>query len=318
MTVLGVPAFLDSGCLPTKASIYNCYLKIREEGVKDGRFKVNSPISEICKTVGHDVRAQWEKTTIPTLFTSNPKKASKLISDLVTDVRSLLKTPIDRRSESFGSELEVLLDMAVCHHPNLESCSCSLLEKVPEAWLSFLQDQRGPRLQGKKLTKQSLSLRVADKLTPTEEEKNALQRERKREEKRAKVREEIGNDQLNRKESIAKNINRETKTKDIKDHSNLPHFLSYNTMSIHNTSSASLRFGVSDGATAAIASGFLCDLIENGHLDPSKSYLAMDSSKIYRGKLEAIKAAGEKRKRSSQKSGMKGIFYDELGTVSPG
>ena len=64
---------------------------------------------------------------------------------------------------------------------------------------------------------------------------------------------------------------------------------------------------------AAIAIAFPQDIIE---ID-IWIFLAVDRNKIYRGKLEAIKAAGEKRKRSSQKSGMKGIFYDELGTVSP-
>ena len=81
-------------------------------------------------------------------------------------------------------------------------------------------------------------------------------------------------------------------------------------MSIKNTSSASLRFSVSDGATAAIATAFLHDLIENGHLDLSKSFLAVDRSKIHRGKLKAIKAARVKGERCSQESDIKGIFFD--------
>ena len=55
---------------------------------------------------------------------------------------------------------------------------------------------------------------------------------------------------------------------------------------------------------------FLCNLIENGHLDLSKSFLVVDRSKIHRGKLEAIKAAGVKGERSSQESDIKGIFFD--------
>ena len=148
MAGLGVLAYLDSGCLPTKTSTYNHYLRIREEGVKEGRWKVNTPISEICKAVSDDVRTQWEKTSIPTLFTADPKKASKVISDLVAEARSLLKTPISHRSETFGSEMEVLLDMAVCQHPNLELCSCAALAKVPAASFSFLQDQWGPGYRG--------------------------------------------------------------------------------------------------------------------------------------------------------------------------
>ena len=220
MSGLGVPAFLESGCLPTKSSIYNHYLRIREDDVKEGRWKVNSPISEICKTVSDDVWAQWEKTTIPTLFSSNPKQASKIISYLITEARSLLETPLSHKKEVFGSEQKVLLDMVVCKHSYLEFCNCKASEKVPKPWFSFLQDQWGPRLQGSKLTKHSLSLRTADNLTLTEDEKVAIDSERKREErqskyveqeKRAKERDERANEVLKRKHSVAKDINEEEK-----------------------------------------------------------------------------------------------------------
>ena len=36
----------------------------------------------------------------------------------------------------------------------------------------------------------------------------------------------------------------------------------------------------------------------------------MDRSKIYRGKLEAIKSAADKGEKSSQESDIKGIFFD--------
>ena len=65
-------------------------------------------------------------------------------------------------------------------------------------------------------------------------------------------------------------------------------------MQIRHTSSASVRFGISDGTTAAIASGFLHDLIEAGHLPPSMSYLALDRSKVSRGKEAVTRVAKEK------------------------
>ena len=55
---------------------------------------------------------------------------------------------------------------------------------------------------------------------------------------------------------------------------------------------------------------FLCNLIENGHLDLRKSFLAVERSKIHRRKLEALKEAGVKGERSSQESDIKGIFFD--------
>ena len=42
-------------------------------------------------------------------------------------------------------------------------------------------------------------------------------------------------------------------------------FFKRNMMKLNKTSSASVRFGVSDGVTAAICTGYLHDLIEAGH-----------------------------------------------------
>ena len=52
--------------------------------------------------------------------------------------------------------------------------------------------------------------------------------------------------------------------------------LKHNKMDISHTSSASIMFRVSDGATAAIASDFLHDLIEARYLGPGESYLIID------------------------------------------
>ena len=46
-------------------------------------------------------------------------------------------------------------------------------------------------------------------------------------------------------------------------------FMKRNVMKISNTTSASIRFGVSDRAVAVVVNGFLKDLIEAGHLDQS-------------------------------------------------
>ena len=86
--------------------------------------------------------------------------------------------------------------------------------------------------------------------------------------------------------------------------------LKRNMMPISHTSSASVRFGTSDGATAAIANGFLHDLIEAGHLDPSMSYLAMDRSKVQRGKTTVIETAREKGYQEVKNSNTKGVFFD--------
>ena len=204
------------------------------------------------------------------------------------------------------------------------------------AWKSFLQDQRGPRLEGKKLTQQSMSLRTADKLKLNPSEEEALMKEKKREERRAKYAEQQNrpkmrsgreNEETSRKVSPAEDAemkseseNAESEDADVESEneeanegrmtSDPADFMTRNNMSVKNTSSAAVRFGVSDSATAAIATGYLQDLIENGHLDPSKSYLAVDKYKMQRGRLEAIKSAADRGERSSKESEIKGIFFD--------
>ena len=58
--LLGVAAFFDIGCLPTKVSVYNHYLNTCENFVKGGRWKRNIATSEVIKIVKKDVKCQWE------------------------------------------------------------------------------------------------------------------------------------------------------------------------------------------------------------------------------------------------------------------
>ena len=76
------------------------------------------------------------------------------------------------------------------------------------------------------------------------------------------------------------------------------------------TSSASIRFGISDRATAAIACGFLHDLIQAGHLDQEKDYLALNRSKVARRKVSVIKTAQEKWDQDTSDSDIKAVFFD--------
>ena len=79
-------------------------------------------------------------------------------------------------------------------------------------------------------------------------------------------------------------------------------------MYIANSCSASIRYRVSDGVTAAIASGFLQDLIQSCHLDQSKSYLALDRSKVSRGKGGVIWTAKERGEEETDENDIQCFF----------
>ena len=130
MANFGIPVFLDKGCLPTKAAVFNHSLALRKKLESDGVWRHNTPISEIVNAVSDDVKEQWAKTSIPNFFDTDHEKADKKILDTLKQGKVLLKTPVTRRNENFASEMLTLVDMSVCNHEKLENCTCPEYHKV--------------------------------------------------------------------------------------------------------------------------------------------------------------------------------------------
>ena len=83
-----------------------------------------------------------------------------------------------------------------------------------------------------------------------------------------------------------------------------------NLMSIENTAEASIRYGVSPAATAAIASGFLQDLIQAGIISKDHAYLACDPFKVSRARQNLMKNAKIKYADKLSNSSIIGISFD--------
>lgn len=86
--------------------------------------------------------------------------------------------------------------------------------------------------------------------------------------------------------------------------------LKRNYMSITKTASESLRFEVSPAAAAAVASGFLKDLIAAGHLSEEMSYLAVDPSKLRRAREAVMSAARETEDVRAKGECIEAIYFD--------
>ena len=84
-----------------------------------------------------------------------------------------------------------------------------------------------------------------------------------------------------------------------------------NYMPIENTVSAGVRYGLSATQTAAVATGFLKDLIDAGILGPEYSYLAIDKSKVMRAKAAVMGGASEESDRECMEGEVRGIFLME-------
>ena len=82
-------------------------------------------------------------------------------------------------------------------------------------------------------------------------------------------------------------------------------------MAIENTAAASIRYGISSGATAAIATGFLKDLIDSGYIGKEKSYLSADKNKIWRAQQEFMTASRRKSHMRCTDNWIHGLFFME-------
>ena len=83
-----------------------------------------------------------------------------------------------------------------------------------------------------------------------------------------------------------------------------------NMVPVPNAAKASLRYGISPAATAAITSEYLKDLINAGILSPEMSYLACDPSKIVRARKCVMKEAKEVAQERYSKDKLIGLSYD--------
>ena len=91
------------------------------------------------------------------------------------------------------------------------------------------------------------------------------------------------------------------RTKEVTERNQLP---------IPNTSETILRYGLSETQTAAVASAYLMDLIQAGHLPASDVKLTVDSSKVKRGRDKVMAAARERGNKESLEDNIKAIFFD--------
>ena len=83
-----------------------------------------------------------------------------------------------------------------------------------------------------------------------------------------------------------------------------------NMMAVQNLAAASLRFDVTPSAAAALATGFLQDLIAGGHLSPDLAYLACDPAKVRRARQKAMRLARDMDEEKHHGVKIAGLGYD--------
>ena len=70
-----------------------------------------------------------------------------------------------------------------------------------------------------------------------------------------------------------------------------------------------MRYDITSAASAAVATGFLKDLIADGHIPANKAYLALDPNKVRRARENVVAGEQLKEKKTKEKD-IVGIGYD--------
>ena len=83
-----------------------------------------------------------------------------------------------------------------------------------------------------------------------------------------------------------------------------------NKMPILNTAKSSLRYNVSPAAAAAIATGFLQDLIASGHLSSELAYMACDPSKLVWARKAAMAQSKEADQERMEEEEITAVYFD--------
>ena len=306
--MLGEPAPLFPGCLPTGADIFNFYKKVRSDGIREGRWKegvvtVPDVVAVVIKGIG-DI---WAKTEIPNLCERDQAAAVKEVTKIVKQGRALEKIAISKRKSDFGEKLNCLFDLALCKHADQESCTCSAEDKVPGEWCEYLTDQRGPRKQLALLNRLHLRAPTVPRPSVSPQEKEAIEKEKRRKERcltrvmkmqKAKLRAEQEVKILKRKvtfESSSEGEEDEGTEENEEDWGDIDEKVpEQNYLRLRNFSRECDRYKLTNRAAAKLGNALLLDV---GAVTKSNCSLLLDHSKVRRersrwgAKLETRHAA---------------------------
>jgi len=276
--------------LPTyDAVIRRCGYERRELALLAADGNKEPTFSEIAHNVASKLISLYEEASIPTLskqrvVTMIQSYHAKYISikDVVKRIEK--SETVKTKVEKFKEEAQVLFDIAACKCADFKLCSCSKEKKVPAKEQQFLTDQRSAR----RMAIGTVDIQETLKLKKRTERKEHLSKRL-------------------RKTSITESTSEYTETvesvDDVEDaaasdrggesddssedyvpsttgpSSSASRVQSQMRLPLENTALISQRYGISDRATAAIASSVLKDV---GLITETNTCLVTDKCKISR------------------------------------
>ena len=304
--------------VPTLRDIIRKGIEIQQGVIYKGISRNNFSVTNLARELTELVINQWHKSNAS--FQPPVTIDTRTIALLIEKKWNILRE-ISRGKAKKGCEekimpfLDKLFDITACmceiylcdyERANCTgcpygahiSCSCPQKQKIPLLELRWLYYQR------QKVGEKSQFQMALKDVVETQKNIRAVKRKMAEMDRKAKSK------KVN--EAIILESSSEKSASSNDSAENHPSKNNYNRdFQIMNTAAASIRFGVSQRATAAITSGFLQDLVGAGYLtEEAMNELTCDPKKIFRAKKCMMTSTQVAEKARVLNDEIQGIFFD--------
>ena len=324
--------------VPTLRDVIRKAIQIQQMNACKGIHKSKITISDIARELTKLILNQWQKSNDD--FQPPVTKDARSISRSIESKWRLLRL-ISRNKANKGSKeiimplLDKLFDITncrceiyLCNHDTVNcdgcsagahiSCSCPRLQKIPNLelkWLYYQRQKVGEKSQLQISRNDSIETKRKIKVCKRqieEMERNFKFQRLDSDGLLVPINENSNGSLLNNavifenSSEISSNSNDSTPNQQNLDVSNRNR-----DFKVINTAAASIRYGVSQRATAAITSGFLQDLVAAGYISEEEiKLITCDPKKIFRAKQTMMKSTQDSENERVLNDDIKGIFFD--------
>jgi hypothetical protein len=252
--IIGNAKQLSGLNLPTNRDVLKHYFYIRDVLKCDRQYSIRAIANEICD----DITSIWDKATIP--FISSRRIVQKIV-DFKEKHHVIIKNYNTKRREeqyynknvqTFQTELDQLFDICSCKCKHFANCNCEKSKKVPIYEREFVHDQRNDR---------NMVIGKIDK-----ERTDKLQRK------------STSGMQI-MSEQLPISVSTDVFSSNIPSTSTTVSSITRSRTYLPNLAREADRYGVSDRATAALASAVLEDF---GITNKEDNVAVIDRSKVRR------------------------------------
>ena len=293
----------------------------------------NYTISLLAKDVRAELVSCWQRANAefrpPVIMTNKSieRKIQVAWSALENYAwnRGGMKKEGDRKE--FVDKLDFLFSISSCRHnilpcsdvgcsgceeeAHLDQCTCKKGQKIPKLELSFMMSMKRLRPPGHKATMMMSGLDAKE----TSRQRGAAARKEKDVKAKERAAEKMKETEKEMEDRI-KDAEEELLLQDIEANTEeeatteeaIPK--KKNMIKIPHTALAAIRTEASNRQAAAIASGYIKDLIDAEILPPESEYLAVDPKKIHRAREEVMEKVQDDEENYTLQDNIKTVMMD--------